>query len=238
MNNRPCLQSFAPLVAPVPLSKIFVDEVYKARDQFENLGKLDILLDHYGGSIEAAFQLVDFFRRRCSLLRVFVPDYAKSAATLLALGADELWMSDAAEIGPLDAQIPDPRDPDNYISALDEFRAEDYLRTHSFEILNEFSKMLARTTSLNSKERLQLDIEYTTQLMAPLYSNVDTLHFGGSHRAVEMSIEYGKRVMSRYAYRDWPQKRIRRCSQKACVGLSIPFFRNRCKGSRRVGPQS
>jgi len=117
-------------------------------------------------------------------------------------------MSDSAEIGPLDAQIQDPHDPDRYISALDEFRSVDYLRTHSFEMINEFAKMLKRTTSLATKDRLRLGIEYTTQLMAPLYQNVDPLHFGGSHRSVEMGMEYGRRVMSRYAYRDWPAAEI------------------------------
>ena len=152
--------------------------------------------------------LVVFLRNRCQTLRVFIPDFAKSASTLVALGADELWMSDSAEIGPLDAQIQDPHDPDRYISALDEFRSVDYLRTHSFEMINEFAKMLKRTTSLATKDRLRLGIEYTTQLMAPLYQNVDPLHFGGSHRSVEMGMEYGRRVMSRYAYRDWPAAEI------------------------------
>jgi len=53
-----------------------------------------------------------------------------------------------------------------------------------------------------------LGIQYTTQLMAPLYAAVDPLHFGGSHRSVELSTEYGRRVMSRYAYSDWTPKRI------------------------------
>jgi len=192
----------------VSFTKAFVDVVYQSRKQFDGIERMDVLLDHFGGDVGGAYQLVNFLRRRCKTLRVFIPDYAKSASTLLPLGADEFWMSDASEIGPLDAQIPDPRDPDNYISALDEFRAVDYLRTHSFEILNEFSKMLGRTTSLGTKERLQLSIQYTTQLMAPLYSNVDPIHFGGSHRSVDVSIEYGRRVMSRFAYRNWSQKRI------------------------------
>jgi len=187
----------------VAFSRLFMDKVYQARKQFADIGKLDLLLDHYGGDLEAAYQLVVFLRNRCQTLRVFVPDFAKSASTLVALGADELWMNDSAEIGPLDAQIPDPHDPDNFISALDEFRSVDYLRTHSFEIINEFAKMLKRTTSLPTKDRLRLGIDYTTQLMTPLYSRVDPLHFGGSHRSVEMGMEYGRRVMSRYAYRDW-----------------------------------
>jgi len=192
----------------VAFSRTFVDCICGVRNQFENIEKLDVLLDHYGGSLDAAFQLVVFLRNRCEFLRVFVPDYAKSASTLVTLGADEVWMSDYAEIGPLDAQIPDPHDPDQYISALDEFRSVDYLRTHSFEILNEVDKTLKRTTSLPTKDRLRFSIDFTTQLMAPMYSSVDPLHFGGAHRSVEMGTEYGRRVMSRYAYRNWALKDI------------------------------
>ena len=187
----------------VNLHRSFVDYVYRHREQFKDIKTLDILLDHFGGSVEAAYQLITLFRNHCKKLRIFIPDYAKSAATLLALGADEIWMGEVAEMGPLDAQIPDPREPDEYISALDEFRAVDYLRTHGFEILNEFVRVLNRTTSLRMKDKIQIASEHTTRLMQGLYQNVDPLHFGGSHRAVEMSVEYGKRVMRRHRYQDW-----------------------------------
>jgi Serine dehydrogenase proteinase len=198
----------------VTFSRLFVDRICAARSQFQGIQKLDVLLDHYGGNLDAAFQLVVFLRNRCELLRVFVPDFAKSASTLVTLGADEVWMTDYAEIGPLDAQIPDPHDPDRQMSALDEFRSVDYLRTHSFEILNEVGKTLKRTTSLPTKDRLRLSIDFTTQLMASMYSNVDPLHFGGSHRAVEMATEYGRRVMSRYAYRNWALRDINNLLRK------------------------
>ncbi len=190
------------------LDRILVDRIYRERKQFADIKALDLLLDCSGGDIEAAYQLVIFFRNRCEKFRVFIPDWAKSAATLLTLGGDEVWMSDCAEIGPLDAQIQDPKDTEKFISALEEFRAVDYLRTHSFETMNEFEKMMSRTTQFNAKDRLQLAIQYTTQVMAPLYSNVDPLHFGSSYRAVQMSTEYGERVMSRYAYSDLSQRKI------------------------------
>ncbi len=194
--------------AGVDFNRVFIDQLYRTRKEYESIGRLDVLLDHSGGSGEAAYQLLNFLRAHCKELHIFVPDWAKSAATLFALGADVIWMSELAEIGPLDAQIPDPRDPDAPISALDEFRAVDYLRTHSFEILDEFKRMLGRTTSLSTSDKLKFSIDYTTRLLKPVYSNVETLHFGGSHRAVESSAEYGKRVMSRYAYRDWSATRV------------------------------
>jgi len=42
----------------VTFARFFMDKVYAARKQFNNIDKLDLLLDHYGGNLEAAYQLV------------------------------------------------------------------------------------------------------------------------------------------------------------------------------------
>ena len=39
-------------------------------------------------------------------LRIIVPDFAKSAGTLMVLGADSVVMSDMSELGPIDPQEP------------------------------------------------------------------------------------------------------------------------------------
>jgi hypothetical protein len=43
-----------------------------------------------GGSAKSAFQLAMLLKRHCGGFVAVVPRYAKSAATLLALGADEI----------------------------------------------------------------------------------------------------------------------------------------------------
>ena len=48
-------------------------------------------------------------------LRVIVPDRARSAATLLALGANSIVMSDTSELGPIDPQAP-MRDSDGNLN--------------------------------------------------------------------------------------------------------------------------
>ena len=196
------------LVLTENLDRILVYRIYAERSHFENIEALDVIVDSSGGDIEAAYQLVTFARQRCKKLRVFIPDWAKSAATLFALGADEIWMSETAELGPLDAQIPDPRESGEFISALDEFRAIDYLRDHGYAIFDEFVRLLIRRTHLRLKDVIGHAIEYSARIMTPLYSQVDPLYFGGAHRALEMSIEYGKRVMSRHAYSAWSDKKI------------------------------
>lgn len=69
---------------------------------------IDFLLNTPGGDVGAADKIARILRRRVGshgTLRVIVPDYAKSAGTLLALGADTIVMSDSSELGPIDPQI-------------------------------------------------------------------------------------------------------------------------------------
>ena len=69
---------------------------------------VDLILHSGGGDIDAAEKLISMVRDKVKNgeLRVIVPHYAKSAATLMALGADSIVMSDSSELGPIDPQVP------------------------------------------------------------------------------------------------------------------------------------
>ncbi len=68
---------------------------------------LDLLLHTGGGDIDAAEKLISMVRTKVgsAILRIIVPDCAKSAGTLMVLGADLVVMSDTSELGPIDPQI-------------------------------------------------------------------------------------------------------------------------------------
>ncbi len=69
---------------------------------------IDLLLHTAGGDIDAADKIVRILRKRVGAdheLRVIVPDHAKSAGTLIAIGADWIVMSESSELGPIDPQI-------------------------------------------------------------------------------------------------------------------------------------
>lgn len=68
---------------------------------------IDFLLHTGGGDIDAAEKLMYVIRNTVGSgrLRVIVPDFAKSAGTLMALAADAIVMSDCSELGPIDPQI-------------------------------------------------------------------------------------------------------------------------------------
>lgn len=66
---------------------------------------LHMLLASPGGDGETAIRMVRSCQARCSELTVIVPDMAKSAATLMCLGADHLIMGPGGDLGPVDPQF-------------------------------------------------------------------------------------------------------------------------------------
>jgi ClpP class serine protease len=81
--------------------------------------ELHILLSSPGGDGETAIRMLRAVHSRCRRLVVVVPDQAKSAATLIALGADEILMGPASDLGPIDPQIELPSRPGFLIPAKD-----------------------------------------------------------------------------------------------------------------------
>ena len=66
---------------------------------------LHLLLETPGGDGETAIRLVRQAQSRCRELTVIVPNQAKSAGTLLALGADRILMGPTSDLGPIDPQL-------------------------------------------------------------------------------------------------------------------------------------
>lgn len=73
--------------------------------------KLDILVFSLGGDTIVPWRLVNLAREHCDRLGVLVPYKAHSAATLLALGADEIVMGPLGELSPIDPSIGGPFNP-------------------------------------------------------------------------------------------------------------------------------
>jgi hypothetical protein len=67
--------------------------------------EVDLILHSPGGSPEAAEAIVDVLRTQFKNVRVLVPVMAKSAATMIALAANEILMPTSAELGPIDPQF-------------------------------------------------------------------------------------------------------------------------------------
>ena len=66
---------------------------------------LDIILHTPGGMVIAATQIARAVKEHPGKVTVFVPHFAMSGGTLIALAADEIVMSPHAALGPIDPQL-------------------------------------------------------------------------------------------------------------------------------------
>jgi ClpP class serine protease len=81
------------------------EEVLRAIHMTEDEVPLDIVLHTPGGLVVAAVQIARAIRDRKGRVSVFVPHYAMSGGTLIALAADTIVMSSHAALGPIDPQL-------------------------------------------------------------------------------------------------------------------------------------
>ena len=165
-------------------------------------GTIDLILDTLGGSLDSAFKTVHFLSRFTKRLRVFVPRRAKSAGTLIAIGASELYMSPFAELGPLDTQIRDPRNPTDRVSALDCYQSVDYVRTFGLNTLNRTFRALAGETRalIPLSQLVNTSATFSIGSIAPILNQVNALDFGGWGRTLRIGEMYAYTLLSRAGY--------------------------------------
>lgn len=105
-DNRKLIAYIAKLGSPN--SAISSDDIAPFGSMLATTGKvdnLDLMIHSPGGNGVVAEKIVDMCRKYCKKeFRVIVPNMAKSAATLISLGADEILMGYCSELGPIDPQ--------------------------------------------------------------------------------------------------------------------------------------
>jgi ClpP class serine protease len=81
------------------------EEVLRAIQLTDDDVPLDIVLHTPGGLVLAALQIAQAARGHKAKVTVFVPHYAMSGGTLIALAADEITMTRHSVLGPIDPQL-------------------------------------------------------------------------------------------------------------------------------------
>lgn len=83
------------------ISRELLEAFVRVRADLPDDKPVALLIHSLGGDPSAAYQLAKTLRRRCGSFVAIVPRRAKSAATLLSLGAKSIALGAAGELGPL-----------------------------------------------------------------------------------------------------------------------------------------
>jgi len=96
-----------------------VEELYEflLKNYPEKLERLGLFLHSHGGDAGAAYKMLQAIREYCNSLNAIIPSYAKSAATLIALGCDKIIMTPISELGPVDPMVTHHIDRSLWVSA-------------------------------------------------------------------------------------------------------------------------
>lgn len=81
------------------------EEVIRAIQMTDPDLPIDLILHTPGGLVLASLQIARALKRHKGKVTVFIPHYAMSGGTLIALAADEIVMSPHAVLGPVDPQL-------------------------------------------------------------------------------------------------------------------------------------
>lgn len=98
----------APSAAP-ELTTLRLEDKLGFMEAVSNIPKdnrqLDLILHSPGGEAEAAEAIMQYLRTRFDHIRAVIPMCAMSAATMMALGSDEIVMGTHSQLGPIDPQF-------------------------------------------------------------------------------------------------------------------------------------
>jgi hypothetical protein len=105
-------------------ARVATDVIPLISEQLRKIGKvekIDLFLYTSGGDTMVPWRMVSMIRENCTNFSVIVPYKALSAGTMIALGADEILMSELSEISPIDpstANVFNPPDPMNPMTRI------------------------------------------------------------------------------------------------------------------------
>jgi hypothetical protein len=169
---------------------VLIEQVTTPRERTE----IDLWLDSQGGSAHAAYKIALRLREHASVIRVVVPESARSAATLLASCADELYLAPDADLGPLDAQI--DFDPEGTrLSALDIVRTLRYIEDRASDFTLSASAAFVEATQLSRAEGTRLAVDLSGQLYSRLSEKVHPGRTIDAKNHLDLVESYGRNVL-------------------------------------------
>lgn len=160
-----------------PLDDTILVPLYKQLKEIGHTKKIDLVLHSYGGAVDTPFKVVTLIREFCDEFSVIVPFVAKSAASMLVLGADEVVMGPISELGPIDPLVKHPIYKDMLVPVQAVWYCLDYLQR----------------SMINCS-----DAEVASFMVTPILDKLDPWLIGDYEKTIKASKQYAETLLSRY----------------------------------------
>lgn len=155
-----------------------------------------LFLTTLGGEPDGAYRIARFLQKKYETFIIYIDTLCKSAGTLITLGANEMIMSDRAELGPLDVQVLKTDELNQRSSGLDLIQALFYIQEIALNTLEETLVRLVehRDGQISTKSALDVASHVATHFFMPIYAQISPTTLGNNHRSMQIASEYGEKL--------------------------------------------
>lgn len=171
-----------------------VEAIFRDKHLLPENEPVALLIDSNGGQARASYRIVNILRNQCGDFVSIVPRYAKSAATLLALGGGVLLLGNHAELGPMDVQIWDD-EQEAHTSALNELQSIEQLHTAVLGTFDETMILLTRRTGRKIASNIPHALSFIASMYGPLIAKSDVLRYTQRARQLKVGQDYLARLL-------------------------------------------
>lgn len=133
-----------------------------------------------GGDPIVALRIISMLRERFEKISVLLPYVAYSAATILALGADEIIMHPFSNLGPIDPQLTSVKKDQQGKLEQKQFSSED---------LRNFIDFIKTDVGITDQQHLITAI-------SPLLNDVGTLQIGNAKRGQQLTLSLSEKMLN------------------------------------------
>lgn len=196
IRNRPLLLLIYPSTGSI--SPHHSVTLYQQFMEVSNIENLDIILHSAGGDIHEAYDMLKLCRSYTDEeLSVIVPLKAMSAATLMALGADKVYLSKIGNLGPLDPQVRHPG-------------WDEHIPVRAIRDIPDVLEKGLESSSGEVNNNLKGE-----SIIKPIAEQVDPYILADHEETPEVAVRYGRKILS--------QRGISKQIADRCLNTLIEF---------------
>ena len=147
-----------------------------------------------GGDPHIAYKCANFLKKRYSKFQILVPGICKSAGTLMAIGAHEIYVSDFGELGPIDMQVLD-RDEGRLGSSATIRASLNAIRENSYDMFHFYMDRFNKDYGMiKLATRLIVENNMVGRIDKAIAEKIDPIELGQMHRFLQTCYQYGIRL--------------------------------------------
>lgn len=179
------------------------DAIDKYKQEGLDSSEIDVILNSPGGSPDDAYRIIRSFRDNFDTVNIIVPFWAKSAATLLSLGASKIVMGQYGEFGPLDIQLGIMKDDGTGMQTESALNDEHSVARIEARYKEMYESMFIRLyehkkVNINKNDLSNQLMDNLAKFYAPLLHQINPYKLGDKRRKLEIGEQYARRILLQY----------------------------------------